>query len=63
MNFVRKSEMLHRGEYLAKRLENLSHGGYLPVEVPAVDNYGKGWHWLGLREIDLRVNYVARWKS
>ena len=37
MNFVRKSEVLHRGEYLAKRIGNLGHGGYLPVEVQAAD--------------------------
>src|SRR6266849_679125 len=62
MNSVRKSEMLHRGEYLAKCIENLSHGGYLPVEVPAVDIYGKGIHWytyIGLRGIDLDVNSLT----
>jgi hypothetical protein len=60
MNFVRKSEVLHCGEHLAKRIENLGHGGYLPVEVPAADNYGKGiiWH-LCLRGIDRHVNSLA----
>ena len=47
MIFVRKGEMLHRREYWVttsnlKRIENLGHGGYLPVEVPAVDIYGEG---------------------
>src|SRR6266576_1589377 len=52
--------MLHRGEYLAKRIRNLSHGGYLPVEVPGVDIYGKGIHWhIGLRGADLHVNSLA----
>ena len=60
MNIVHKSEMLHRGEYLAKRIEDLGHGGYLPVEVPAVDNYGKDIHWhIGLRGIDPHVNSLA----
>ncbi len=36
--------MLDRREYLAKRIENLCHRGYLPVEVPAYDNYAKGIH-------------------
>jgi hypothetical protein len=49
--------MLHRREHLAKRTGNLSHGGYLPVEVPAVDIYGKGIQWhIVLRGIDLHVN-------
>src|SRR6267154_4566990 len=59
MNFELKSEMLHRGKYLAKRIENLGHGGYLPVEVPAVDIYGKGKR-LGLRGINLHVDSPAR---
>jgi hypothetical protein len=60
MNIVRKSEMLHRREYLAERIEDLSHGGYLPVEVPAVDNHGKGSQWhIGLKGIDPHVNFLA----
>jgi len=60
INSVHKSEMLHRGEYLAKRIENLGHGGYLLVEVLAVNVYGKGVHWhIGPRGIDLRVNSVV----
>src|SRR6266567_9197749 len=60
MNFVRKSEMLHHGEYLAKRIENLGHRGYLPVEVPAVDIYGKGIRWhIGLSGIELHVNSLV----
>src|SRR6267154_3283010 len=52
--------MLHRGEYLTKRIENLGHGGYLPVELPAVDIYGKGIHrYIGFRGIDLHVNSLA----
>jgi hypothetical protein len=48
MYVVFESEMLHRREYLTKRIENLCHGKHLPVEVPAVDNYGKGIICLGL---------------
>src|SRR6266436_9915755 len=60
MDFVRKCEMLHSVEYLAKRIKDLSHGGYLPVEVPAVDLYVKGTQWhIGLRGIDLHVNSLA----
>src|ERR1700674_877731 len=47
MYLVYESEMLHRGKYLAKRIENLSHGRYLPVKVPTVDTYVKCIH-LGL---------------
>jgi hypothetical protein len=42
MNVVYKSEMFHCREHLAKYIENLGYGGYLPVKVPAVDIYGKG---------------------
>jgi hypothetical protein len=49
--------MFHRGEYLAKRVENLDRGGYPPLEMPAVENYGKGRQWyVGLRGIDLQGN-------
>src|SRR6267154_1852125 len=60
MNIVRKGETLHRGKYFAKCIENLGHGGYLPVEVPAVDNYVKAslWH-IGLRGTDHHVNSLA----
>src|SRR6266576_1789192 len=60
MIIVRKSEMIHHGEYLAKRIEYLDHGGYLPVEMPTVDNHGKGipWH-IGLSGIELHVNSLA----
>src|ERR1700733_6944586 len=52
--------MFHRRERLAKRIENLSHGGYLPVEVPAADMYGKGSHWhIGLKGTDLHINSIA----
>src|SRR6266852_9498769 len=52
--------MLHRGEYLAERVEILGHGGYLPVEVPACDNYGKRSQWhIGLGGIDLHVNSLT----
>jgi hypothetical protein len=44
MFLVSKSEMLHRREHLAERIENLCHGRDLPVEVPAVDIYEKGTH-------------------
>jgi hypothetical protein len=61
MNLVRKGEVLHRGEYLTKRIENWGHGGYLRVEVPAVDIYGKGsqWHIGFFRGIDRHVNSLA----
>src|SRR6266436_5290036 len=55
MYSVSKSEMFHRREYLAERIENLGHGRYLPVEVPAVDIYGKGKH-LGLTGMDVHIN-------
>jgi hypothetical protein len=47
MYLVYESEIFHHGESLTKRIENLSHGRYLPVKVPAVDTYVKGIH-LGL---------------
>jgi hypothetical protein len=51
-----KNKMLHHIKHLAERIENLGHGRYLPVEVLAVDPYGKGIH-LGLfTEIDLHAN-------
>jgi hypothetical protein len=52
--------MFYSGEQWAKRVGNLGHGGYLPVEVPAVDIYGKGivWH-IDLKRIDLHVNVLA----
>jgi hypothetical protein len=64
MKTVYKSEMLHHGEDLAKRIENLGNGGYLPVEVPAVDIYGEGIVFndllhIGLRGIDIDVNSLA----
>src|SRR6266849_1661971 len=42
MYLVFKSEVLHRREHLGKRIENLCHGRYLPVEVPAINPYTKG---------------------
>ena len=61
MNFVRKSEMFRGGEYWAERIENLGHGGYLPVEVPGADTNEKGIQWhIGLRGIDSHVNSLAR---
>src|SRR6266852_6816097 len=42
MYLVEKNEALHRGEHLAKRVANLCRGGYLPVEVPAINPYKKG---------------------
>src|SRR6267154_709520 len=41
MYLVYKSEVLHRREHLAKRIGNLCHGRYLPVEVPAINPYSK----------------------
>src|SRR5260370_16815176 len=32
--------MLHRGQHLAKHIENLGHDGYLPVEMP-IDIYSR----------------------
>src|SRR5580658_2041814 len=37
-----KIEVLHHREHLAKPIENLCHGRYLPVEVPAINRYNKG---------------------
>src|SRR5258707_2175594 len=62
MYLVFESEMLHRRESLTKRMENLGHGRYLPVEVPAVDTYVKGMHF-GLdllTGIYLHVNMLVR---
>jgi hypothetical protein len=39
MYLVFEIEMLHGRKYLTKRIDNLSHGRYLPVEVPAKDSY------------------------
>jgi hypothetical protein len=55
--------MLHGGEYWAERIGNLGHGGYLPVEVPAVDTNEKGiiqcqWY-IGLSGINRYVNSIA----
>ena len=45
---------------MPKRIENLGHGGYLPVEVPAVDVQGKGMHWyIELRGIDHHENPIV----
>jgi hypothetical protein len=43
MYLVFEKETFQRGE-LTRRIENLSHGIYLPVEVAAFDSYGKGIH-------------------
>jgi hypothetical protein len=53
-------EMLHRGEYLAKCIENLGHGGNLPVAVPvlAEDMYEKGTHF-GLQGLGPHANLTA----
>jgi hypothetical protein len=59
MDLVLESEILHLREYLTKRIENLSHGRYLPVEVPAADFHLKGMH-LGLGRIHLHVNLTLR---
>jgi hypothetical protein len=42
MFLVYESEMLHREEHLAERIENLCDGRNLPIEVPAEDIYEKG---------------------
>ena len=39
---VSKSEMLHRRERWAEKIRDLCRGRYLPVEVIAIDNHGKG---------------------
>jgi hypothetical protein len=54
MFLVFKSEIFHRREHLAERMENLCHGRYLPVDVRAADTYGKGKRRSGLsRGIDM----------
>ena len=53
---VFKSEMFYRREHLGELMENLCHGRYLPVEVPAVDGYGKSVH-LGISiAVHLHIN-------
>jgi len=47
MYLMFKNEMFHRSGYLAERIGNLCHGRYLPVEVPAFDDYASDMH-LGL---------------
>jgi hypothetical protein len=41
MQLVFKSEILHRREYLAEKIGNQYHRNYPPVEVAAIDIYGK----------------------
>src|SRR5258708_7784296 len=60
MHLVFKSKMLHRGEYLVQLIENLCRGGYLPVEVPAVDSHGQGIRLGRLTGIHSYVNVVVR---
>jgi hypothetical protein len=64
MYFVYEGKMLHRRESLAKRIENLRHGRYLPVKVPTVDTYVKGICLvlvLGLLTgIDLHINMIVK---
>jgi hypothetical protein len=55
-----ESEMLHRREYLTKRMGNLCHGRYLQVEGPALDLYGKGMHLGFFRRIHLHMNPIIR---
>ena len=60
MYLVFKSEMLHRREQMAERIENLCHGRYLPIEVPAGDIYNEGRFHIGLpRGIDLHLNLIV----
>jgi hypothetical protein len=60
MYLVFKSEMLHRREQMAERIENLCHGRYLPIEVPAEDKYGEGRVHLGLpKGIDPHMNSIV----
>ena len=60
MSLVFKSEMFHHREQMAKRIEDLCHGRYLPIEVPAEDIYDEGRFHLGLpRGIDLHMNVLA----
>jgi hypothetical protein len=42
MYVVFKNQMVHRRKHLAERVGNLCHGRYLPVEMPAEDNYADG---------------------
>jgi hypothetical protein len=60
MYLVFESEVLYRREYLTERIENLSHGRYLPVEVPAADMYGKGIHLGLLWRIHFHTNSILR---
>ena len=56
---VFESEVFHRREHWAERVGNLCHGRYLPVEVLAVDSYGKGIHLgltTGIAGIDLHTD-------
>ena len=53
---VFKSEILHRREHLTERIDNLCHGRYLPVEVPAEDIYAKERRLGLLRGINLHTN-------
>src|ERR1700679_1525571 len=63
MDLVSNSEVLHRREYLAKRIGNLCHGRYLPVKVPAVNLSGDGTRvsltekhpYMLVRELDLGI--------
>jgi len=58
MDLVYKREVLHRREHLDKRIGNLCHGRYLPVEVPTIDRYTKRIR-VGLSEKHLHVNVLV----
>src|SRR5713101_6960718 len=58
MYLVQKVEALHRGEHLAKHVANLCRGGYLPVEVPAINPYKKGIR-VGLTGSHPHINFLV----
>jgi hypothetical protein len=58
MYLVFKSQVPHRRECLAKRIGNLFHGRYLPVEVPAINPYKRGLH-LGPTGNHPHINFLV----
>jgi hypothetical protein len=59
MYLVFEGEIFHRREYLAERIENLSHERYLPDKALAIDIYRKSIHLGHLTGVHLRCNILA----
>ena len=58
MDLVLMTEVLHRGEHLAKSIANLCHGRFLLVKVPAINRYTKVIY-VGLTGRHRHVNFLV----